>query len=44
VSALIQPRGPSGLVVEALIHGKLDVSSTDHLWSELQRALSYPHF
>ena len=42
VSALIQPRGPCGLVIGAVAQGTLAASSTHHLWAEVERALRYP--
>lgn len=41
VSALARPMGPSGRVLDAFLDGRFGVATTDHLWNEVLRALSY---
>jgi hypothetical protein len=41
VSALARPMGPSGRVLDAFLEGRFGVATTDHLWNEVLRALSY---
>jgi predicted nucleic acid-binding protein len=41
VSALARPKGPPGRVVDAFLDARFSVATTEHLWSEVLRALSY---
>jgi putative PIN family toxin of toxin-antitoxin system len=42
VSALINPAGAPGGLVEAALKGRIRLCSSERLWGELNRALGYP--
>jgi putative PIN family toxin of toxin-antitoxin system len=41
LSALAKPTSPPGRLIDALLAGQLTVFSSDRLWNELLRALTY---
>jgi len=42
ISAYLNPRGVPGRIVDALANGRVEVLSTEHLWTELRRVLYEP--
>lgn len=43
ISALLQPKGNPGKILEAAVDGRLTIVSSPRLLQELEGALSYPH-
>lgn len=43
ISALINPEGPPGKILDAGIDGKISLISSKHLADELEHSIVYPH-